>query len=141
MWEAELREALRENLSHPRVRALAVSVRSTSRTGLRDVVAWVRKNVPYRYDGPWGHRIGSLSVVEQRGYGACGDGAAIVGAVGILRGIKPLSLCIEAHPNLPLYGHVRIVHRGSPLEPWPEMRWEVPACSGLVDVQELLVGQ
>jgi hypothetical protein len=134
MWLDELRHAIRANLSDPRIRELA----ARRAWGLRDAVAWVRTRIPYRYDGPWAHRIVSLAGVELRGYGACGDGAALIAAVGLLRNLEGLSLCIEQLPNVAQYGHVRIVHRHDALEPWPERRWEVPACSGLVDVRELV---
>jgi len=133
-WLQDFRRAVFSNLADPEVVELA---HKDPRT-LPELVAVVRAWLPYGFAGPDWHRIMSLQESAARGSWACADAAAFFAAVALLRRAASLSLCVEQHPDDDSYSHVRMVVDGAVLEPWPERRWEVPACSGRVDVRKLV---
>lgn len=112
----------------------------------KDLTACVRDLVPYQFDGEV-HRIVGAAECCKRGYGACGDGSAIVAAVLVHRNDQGAfvpskhqgNLCYETVDGIPQYAHARVFLDGIPVEPWPDQRRpEARGCTSFDDVSELL---
>lgn len=131
---ADFFRAVHENLADPDVVAFA---RGDART-LPELVSFVQLLIPYGYDGPSEHLIMSYAGSAARRYWSCADAAAFLAAIAVERDVRPLRLCVERHPDVPSYSHVRMVAAGAVLEPFPSRRWEVAACSGIVDVRAMV---
>jgi hypothetical protein len=98
-----------------------------------ELAAAVRELIPYGFDGYEQHKILDLFGCHARGYGACADGAALARAALLVAGERDIALCIETEPTHANYSHVRILWRGVPVEPYPEVRFEVAQCTVVVD--------
>lgn len=133
-WRQRLDQATRRNRSwleregaHSPLLAAAYSGRPAY------LAATVRDLIPYGFDGYARHQIVDALACVRRGYGACADGAALARAALLVAGERDIALCIETEPAHPNYSHVRILWRGAPVEPYPEVRFEVAQCTVVVD--------
>lgn len=139
-WLQQWIEAARANLVHERVRSLvAVPSSSTSRL-LRPTAAalLVRETLPYRFDGPdSAPPVVSYAAALARGFGACGEGSAVVAAAAHLAGVRA-TLCYERAAAVERYAHVVVVVDGTRVDPWPHVALAVSRCTDTHDVEELL---
>jgi hypothetical protein len=134
-WIAELRRAMMSNLYDKNIRdADPVDVAK---------LFGGRRGIPYQFLGER-HPIRDLAESRRRGWAACGDAAAAVGAAVIAdRGRG--SLCIEAPRNLLTYTHVRIIYEVEPrpiaLDPYAPERADVAAsCEWVIDLADMVSG-
>jgi len=103
----------------------------------RSLAAAIERAIPYRFEGA-AHRIVDAEACVRRGYGACGDGAAIALAVLSFTEWR-VSLCYETVPGHPDYAHTRVIVDGVPVEPWPSARDpRATGCTFTVDGLALL---
>lgn len=119
-WLRDFERAFRRNVNTERVHRLA-----SRGVAAPDRAAEVWKaSVPYSFRGARGHRIKSFDECIRRGYGACGDACAFVGAAGFLAG-RDVELCVEGVEGLKDYRHVRLIVDGHTLD--PTAKYALPA--------------
>ena len=131
VWFDELRIAARENASSAIVGA---SFDGVPVEGLATAIA---TRLPYRFDGT--QAILSWERSLARGYGACGDAAALVVAVAERRGeLGAVRLCFETVPELPTYQHVRAMWAGRVIDPWPQHSKIADGCAQVLHARSVL---
>lgn len=118
---AELRRATKANLHSPLVQSWLRPSQA---------MEWMRRHLQYYYDQtvPVVSLAGAISRVGpfgQRGWGACGEAAAVVAAVAILRRL-PWYWCIEKTEG---YGHVVTYVGGMPFDVYREQARRFSACT------------
>lgn len=105
------------------------------------LAALVSDEMDYNFFGPKRHVIESWVQCRKRGFGACADAAAALGAGLVLcQPSRSVQLCYEDPPDAPPdYAHCRVVLDGVPVEPFPQARLEATSCSAIVDLRPLLL--
>lgn len=111
----ELRAATVANMHDARVKRWVTPSQAMS---------WLRENLTYVYDKT--QPVASLHQAATRGYGACGEAAAVITAVAELRRL-PWYWCIETMPDG--YAHVVTYVAGVPYDVYAEKARRLRACT------------
>lgn len=135
-WLDDFRRAVRANLRDPDLTTVAAHAASTMQL-IAAGEALVRARLPYRFD-PLAHRIVSFDAAQRRGYGACGESAAVFGALGLLAHVPTIEVCYEETDTRRGYAHVRILLSGVVADAFRDRRLDVPACSHTLDLAAIV---
>jgi hypothetical protein len=136
-WIDDLRKAVIENLRDRDLVNLVVNEPPTTLALIARGELLVRDRLPYRFDAAQ-HRILSFVDAQSRGYGACGESAAVFAALALLAQRPTISICYEDEATLRGYAHVRILVDGVVADSYRDRRIDVEDCSQSIDVERLL---